>query len=57
MLKTNPLLKLNGMGGDFLHDGGFSDASERTEDTLDSSSNNTHTHNSMHKVGNASTPR
>ncbi|KAJ8717225.1 hypothetical protein PYW08_005624 [Mythimna loreyi] len=49
MLKTNPLLKLNGMGGDFLHDGGFSDGSERTEDTVDSSSNNTHTHNSMHK--------
>ncbi|XP_022837239.1 uncharacterized protein LOC111364562 [Spodoptera litura] len=49
MLKTNPLLKLNGMSGDFLHDTGFSDGSERNEDTLDSSSNNTHTHNSMHK--------
>lgn len=50
MLKTNPLLKLNGMGGDFMHDTGFSDGSERNEDTLDSSSNNTHSHGSMHKV-------
>lgn len=47
MMKSNPLLQLNGMGGDFMHDAGFSDASEHTEDTVDSSSN---THPSSHKV-------
>ncbi|KAJ2948517.1 hypothetical protein O0L34_g7768 [Tuta absoluta] len=39
MLKTNPLLKFEGMGGlggDFNHDAGLSDVSERTEDTIDS---------------------
>ncbi|XP_047031509.1 uncharacterized protein LOC124638550 isoform X1 [Helicoverpa zea] len=49
MMKTNPLLKLNGMGGDYLSDAGFSDTSEHTEDTLDSSSNNTLSHSSIHK--------
>ncbi|XP_026742529.1 uncharacterized protein LOC113504441 [Trichoplusia ni] len=46
MMKSNPLLQLNDMGGDFMHDAGFSDASEHTEDTVDSSSNN---HPSSHK--------
>ncbi|KAG6452004.1 uncharacterized protein LOC115444759 [Manduca sexta] len=43
MLKTNPLLKLNGLGSDFFSsDTGFSDASEHTEDTIDKSPGNSH---------------
>ncbi|XP_013163234.1 PREDICTED: uncharacterized protein LOC106114532 isoform X1 [Papilio xuthus] len=37
-LKKNPLLNLDNMN-DFLNDAGLSDVSERTEDTLDSSTN------------------
>lgn len=37
MLKTNPLLKLDNLGADFLNDAGLSDVSERTEETIDSS--------------------
>lgn len=48
MLKTNPLLQLGGINSDFMHDNGFSDASERTDDTIDSSNSN---HNHInHKV-------
>ncbi|XP_075981117.1 uncharacterized protein LOC142979815 [Anticarsia gemmatalis] len=54
MLKTNPLLKLNGgMGGDFFHDSGMPDVSEHTEDNLDMQSHNSHnthtSHTSTHK--------
>lgn len=51
MLKTNPLLKLNGMGGDFFHDSDMpDDRGEHTEDNLDSPSHNNHMN--THKVSN-----
>lgn len=41
MLKTNPLLKLNGIGGDFfVNDNNMSDHIERSGDSLNSSPSN-----------------
>ncbi|XP_072942467.1 uncharacterized protein [Epargyreus clarus] len=41
-LKTNPLLKIDSMRNDYLHESGLSDVSEHTEDTLDSSPSRGH---------------
>lgn len=46
MLKTNPLLKMDNLGVNFLHDAGLSDVSERSEETVESS----HTDSQTHKV-------
>ncbi|CAB3256996.1 unnamed protein product [Arctia plantaginis] len=50
MLKTNPLLKLNGMGGDFFHDENIPDVGEHSEDNMDSSCHNTHTAHKFQKL-------
>lgn len=44
MLKTNPLLKMDNLGVNFLHDAGLSDVSERTEETADSSPTDSQSH-------------
>lgn len=44
MLKTNPLLNLDNLGVNFLHDAGLSDVSERTEETVDSSPTESQSH-------------
>lgn len=44
MLKTNPLLKMDSLGVNFLHDAGLSDVSERTEETVDSSPADSQSH-------------
>lgn len=43
-LKTNPLLKFNNMGNDFMHDSGMSDSGN--DNTLESSKSNSHSYNS-----------
>lgn len=42
MLKTNPLLKLNGMGGDFFHDSSMHDISDHTDENIDTPSHDSH---------------
>lgn len=49
MMKTNPLLKLNEMGGDFFHDDNIPNVSEHSEDNMDSPC-----HIQPHKVRNCS---
>lgn len=44
MLKTNPLLKMDNLSVNFLHDAGLSDVSERTEETVDSSPTESQSH-------------